>query len=348
MCSRRWPQWQRPRPMTTSLKHRQHWTPQQARQLVAEVKGASDAQAAERFRRRFVHFDDERCLLWAQLSKDAYALVKTAIVGRARRHDHPSSHDPDFVRFESRCADALLDICIEAGRRSRRTGPRGPMSRVRAGAGAGAGASSGYDPDAEVDAEPDADSTSDEPPGSGHAPGPRSARIAMVVHTDLERLLYGDGYGHASIEGVGPISAEVARRLACTADITVSFDAPDGACLDQKSLVRDPSRSTGDRDPAQGRRVPLPRLRLSHGDRHPPRPVGLEAGSDHHVEPLDTLCRPPQPGARARLDARRRRAGRGEVHQPAGARLRFHAFTRVAASRGNDRRLSSVPPPAPD
>ena len=103
----------------------------------------------------------------------------------------------------------------------------------------------GHDADAgaEVDAEQDADSTSDESPSSGHAPGHRSARIAMVVHTDLERLLYGDGYGHASIEGVGPISAEVARRLACTADITVSFDAPDGACLDQKSLVRDPTEA---------------------------------------------------------------------------------------------------------
>ena len=65
----------------------------------------------------------------------------------------------------------------------------------------------------------------------------------MVVHTDLERLLYGDGYGHASIEGVGPISAEVARRLACNADITLSFDAPDGTSLDQKQLERDPSEA---------------------------------------------------------------------------------------------------------
>ena len=43
------------------------------------------------------------------------------------------------------------------------------------------------------------------------------ARTTMIVHTDLDRLLYGDGYGHASIQGVGPISAEVARRLACNA-----------------------------------------------------------------------------------------------------------------------------------
>lgn len=194
-----------------------HWTPKQAHELAAEVTGASDAQAADRFRRRFVHFDDERCLLWAQLTKDAYALVKAAIVGRARRHDHPSSHDPDFVRFESRCADALLDICIERGSRSGKTGPRGMAPR----------AASHRNGEAVTDAD--------------SSPAHRNARISMVVHTDLERLLYGDGYGHASIEGIGPISAEVARRLACTADITVSFDATDGACLDQKSLTRDPT-----------------------------------------------------------------------------------------------------------
>jgi hypothetical protein len=65
----------------------------------------------------------------------------------------------------------------------------------------------------------------------------------MIVHADLDRLLYGDGYGHASIQGVGPISAEVARRLACNAHITFSLDAPDGTSLDQKKLERDPSEA---------------------------------------------------------------------------------------------------------
>ncbi len=179
-----------------------HWTPKQARRLAAEVRGATDADSAAQYRRRFVRFDDERCLLWAQLAKDSYALVKAAVVGRARRHDHPSAGDPDYVRFESRCADALLDICLERGRRD-----------------AGGARSAG---------------------GAG-APVHRGGQATMVVHTDLDRLLYGDGYGHASIEGVGPISAEVARRLACNAHITMSFDAPDGTCLDQKAFQRDPS-----------------------------------------------------------------------------------------------------------
>ena len=174
----------------------EHWTPKQAHRLATDLKGTTVAESVAQFRRRFVRFDDERCLLWAQLTKDSYALVKAAVVKRARRHDHPSAADPDYVRFESRCADALLDICVDPGRRGR----------------GGDVALHG---------------------GGGHA--------TMVIHTDLDRLLHGDGYGHASIEGVGPISAEVARRLACNAQITMSFDAPDGACLDQKALQRDPS-----------------------------------------------------------------------------------------------------------
>lgn len=56
----------------------EHWTPKQARQLVAEVKGSTDAEAAAHVQRRFVRFDDERRLVWAQLTGDAYALVKSA------------------------------------------------------------------------------------------------------------------------------------------------------------------------------------------------------------------------------------------------------------------------------
>jgi hypothetical protein len=93
----------------------EHWTPRQARQLLAEIKGATDSDAAARIQRRFVRFDDERRLLWAQLSSDSYALVKSAVMSRARRHDHPSAHAPDYERFESRCADALVQICLEQG-----------------------------------------------------------------------------------------------------------------------------------------------------------------------------------------------------------------------------------------
>jgi hypothetical protein len=201
----------------------EHWTPRQARQLVAEVKGATDAQAAAQVLRRFVRFDDERCLIWAQVPGDSYALVKSALIGRARRHDHPSSNDPDYERFESRCADALVQICVEQGQRA--------AAKTEAAATAVPGAG------------PAVEQKSPTQTGSNATPVHGGARTTMIVHTDLERLLYGDGYGHASIQGVGPISAEVARRLACNAHITLSFDAPDGTSLDQKKLEREASEA---------------------------------------------------------------------------------------------------------
>jgi Domain of unknown function (DUF222) len=198
----------------------EHWTPKQARELVSEVKGVTDAEAADRFERRFVRFDDERRMIWAQLAGDSFALVKSAILRRARLHDHPSANDPDYVRFESRCADALLQICIEQGRKQ-------PSTRTAPGAPGAPGAPAKTSAVAET----------------RPAPVHGGARTTMIVHTDLDRLLYGDGYGHASIDGVGPISAEVARRLACNAHITLSFDATDGTSLDQKQMERDPTEA---------------------------------------------------------------------------------------------------------
>ncbi len=189
----------------------EHWTPRQARQYVDELKGATDAEAAAQVLRRFVRFDDQRCLIWAQIPGDSYALVKSALVGRARRHDHPSASDPDYERFESRCADALVQICVEQGQVAKPGTGQDGSSPTRT--------------------------------GSNSTPVHGGARTTMIVHTDLDRLLYGDGYGHASIQGVGPISAEVARRLACNAHITLSFDTPDGTTLDQKKLERDPSEA---------------------------------------------------------------------------------------------------------
>jgi hypothetical protein len=80
----------------------------------------------------------------------------------------------------------------------------------------------------------------------------------VVVHADLERLLHGDGYGTAFINGVGPISAEVARRLACEAELILSLDGADGTCLDQKSFGRHPT-------PEQRRQV----ARRDQGCRYP-------------------------------------------------------------------------------
>ncbi len=198
------------------------WTPKQARQAASDLRGATKADSASSFGRRCVRFNDDRQSLWAQLTPDSYALVKSALVGRARRHDHPSASDPDYSAFESRCADALTELCAGpaasgATSQTRRSSSK-PGHRTRAQAQAQAQAPDGK--------------------GEGRS---REPRASMVVHVDLDRLLHGDQYGEAAIEWVGPISADVARRLACNADITLSFESPGGTVLDQKPLERDPT-----------------------------------------------------------------------------------------------------------
>ena len=95
------------------------WTPRQARQLAREVRGTSGSEAAETFRGRFLRFNEEKHSVYAQLTPDTFALVKSAILRRAVRHDHPK-----FFRSRLRaardvpCADALVDICVEQGGRA--------------------------------------------------------------------------------------------------------------------------------------------------------------------------------------------------------------------------------------
>ena len=152
----------------------------------------------------------------------------------------------------------------------------------------------------------------------------------MIVHTDLDRLLYGDGYGHASIEGVGPISAEVARRLACNAHITLSFDAPDGTSLDQKQL---------ERDPTEAQRIEI--RRRDKGCRFPGcgcknvtdvhHIVWASKQGPHSMSNLLTLCvahhsRVHELGWKMDGDAN----GRGPLHQPAGKGVRLFALADLA------------------
>ena len=113
-----------------------HWTPRQARELAAEVRGVADADSAAHFRRRFVRFDDERCLLWAQLTKDAYALVKAAVVGPS-----PPARPPERERSRTTCVSrAAARMCCSnsassAGRSERPVPVSGPrVAAPRAGA----------------------------------------------------------------------------------------------------------------------------------------------------------------------------------------------------------------------
>jgi hypothetical protein len=71
------------------------------------------------------------------------------------------------------------------------------------------------------------------------AGGRRRNRPTVVVHADAEFLA--GGAGSAELDTLGPLSREVARRLACDAKVLVSADGADRRSLDLGRARRDPS-----------------------------------------------------------------------------------------------------------
>jgi hypothetical protein len=63
----------------------------------------------------------------------------------------------------------------------------------------------------------------------------------VVVHADLGFLTGLHPNATADLAGVGPISTEVARRLACDAKVVFSVEHGDGSILDQKRVRRSPT-----------------------------------------------------------------------------------------------------------
>jgi hypothetical protein len=90
-----------------------------------------------------------------------------------------------------------------------------------------------------------ADVHGEDNPGAGadgaarQAGGRRRTRPAVVVHADMEFLA--GGAGGAELDTLGPLSREVARRLACDAKVFVSADGADRRSLDLGRARRDPS-----------------------------------------------------------------------------------------------------------
>jgi Domain of unknown function (DUF222) len=85
----------------------------------------------------------------------------------------------------------------------------------------------------------DVDGDSDSGGGADRAGGMRRNRPTVVVHADLSYL--GGGEGGAELDVLGPLSREVARRLACDAKVLVSADGPNGQSLNLGRTRRDPS-----------------------------------------------------------------------------------------------------------
>ena len=112
------------------------------------------------------------------------------------------SQRPKWAPFDQRMADALVSLCKAEEAGERRSARAGAAEAAQAG-------------------------------------GARRNRPTVVVHADLSFLA--GAAGGAELDVLGPLSREVARRLACDAKVLVSADGPDGRSLNLGRTRRDPS-----------------------------------------------------------------------------------------------------------
>jgi hypothetical protein len=84
--------------------------------------------------------------------------------------------------------------------------------------------------------------------GGGSAPGENGGRASsgsvrprVVVHAPLELLVGCSDDAVAEIAGVGPVPAEVVRRLACDAHVDLAVEDLEGSILSQGRARRDPT-----------------------------------------------------------------------------------------------------------
>ncbi len=198
-----------------------HWTVKQIRELAASHRGTTDAAAARQFEHRTLRFNDAKSTMFAAFTKDDYAEAKAAMIARVSWDGVEGTEAPgngagsigsssssgvrpgvqSYTPFDQRLYDAFLNIC-----------------RL------------------------------DRAPGSGVKPDPDATnrttvryRPTVVVHADLALLTGDNPDGIAELAGVGPISREVALRLACDAKVIFSLERTDGCILDQKRVRRSPT-----------------------------------------------------------------------------------------------------------
>jgi hypothetical protein len=233
----------------------------QVRDLVASRKRPPQNQGAREFADRTFRLNDEKCSIWASMTKDDYAILKSQLIAAVRCRDESGSAAPeaggpgtggdplDYIPFDQKLYDAFADLFrnldgmspllngfkgidgFDGGRGGR--GGRGGDSDDGAGSGSGTGHG-----------------------GESAAAGDRSGRTTprrrfqptVVVHADYEWLAgvgnpdeEGSESGSGEISGLGQLARESAQRLACDAKIIFSLERHDGSILDQKRARRSPT-----------------------------------------------------------------------------------------------------------
>jgi hypothetical protein len=222
------------------------WTVRQARELAQAAREVTDAQAADDHAHRFLRFNDAQCTIWSKLTKDKYAQVKSVLTARARRYDQArrNAHNAagiDYEPFDRLQADALVEVCTERGRRDGDTSSGSTQATVVVHIDVGLLDDSDPTNDSNPSPKPNPKPRNPNPSPNPNPrrPNPKSANSNRNPNPDNPNT--SNHHRYAAIEGLGPISPGVARRLCCDAKINISLDAADGSCLDLKPWNRNPS-----------------------------------------------------------------------------------------------------------
>jgi hypothetical protein len=190
------------------------WSVQQVRELATWHKANEEAlarSAGREFEHRTLRFNDTRRTMWVAFTRDEYAFVKSSLVNLVARHD---------------AAGVTAEVASATAASAKAESPHGYIAydqRL-------------YDVLIDMFRSTSEEGMSSREPGRSR----RSIRPRVVLHAPIE-LLLGVGNGVAEVEGVGPVAIEVARRLACDAQVTLSIESADGAVLDQGRAHREPT-----------------------------------------------------------------------------------------------------------
>ncbi len=172
----------------------------------ADAGVAVAGSAAREFERRTLRFNDTRRSVWIAFTRDDYAVVKSSLIGRVtveqrERAEVGGGAPPSDPVGYVPYDQRLYDELME-------------LFNVAS------GSASGF--------------------AGGRASG-SAVRPRVVVHAPLELLVGCSHDAVAEIAGVGPVPAEVVRRLACDANVDLAVEDPEGTILNQGRARRDPT-----------------------------------------------------------------------------------------------------------
>ena len=245
-------------------------------------RGGVGGSAAREFERRTLRFNDTRRSIWVAFTKDDYAVAKSSLVRRVEAEQREREEDGGAAPASDPVGYVPYDQRLYDEL----------MALFQWGAGSGVA-------------------------GRGRAPA--AVRPRVVVHAPLELLVGCSDDAVAEIAGVGPVPAEVVRRLACDANVDLAVEDPEGTILNQGRARRDPHSGAagGNRPPGQG--LSVLRLQLYRVHQRPPHRALGRWWSDEPRQPGHAVRPAPSCCARTRLD-RVGRCQRGvDLHWPARA-----------------------------